>query len=162
MKKLCFGSFVNVLKLCMAASVTQKQLCRTILLSVASASYDVTIDDTLISNLVRCERNVAAEVTTPATTADASDVAQYFHKNVLPLLDGNKTALIILALKEIIADDSSIDGKTLVEKVSNTSKENLLSQSDIYFPDFLAGIFLYVAIYVKNTDGKTFISDITL
>lgn len=62
MKKLCFGSYATVLTLCKAQNTSQKVLCGTILLTVAP-TYDIRTDDTAVSNLVRCERNLSPNVT---------------------------------------------------------------------------------------------------
>jgi len=51
MKKLCFGTFATILKICMAKRVTQKQLCGTMLLSIAP-TYDIRSDDGTVSDLI--------------------------------------------------------------------------------------------------------------
>lgn len=161
MKKLCFGSFAAVLKHCLLMSVTQTQLCRSLLLSVASSGYDSTIDNSLVSNLVRCERNVSKDVTTPALTADPVKVWQHFQANVIPLIDGSKRELIILSIKDILAEDTTIDIKTDLGKVCRATKEELLAQTEIDFSRFLTDIFLYTIMTVRNTDGKNTIGEIT-
>ena len=52
MKKLCFGTLATILKNCKTKSITQKWLCGTLLLSVAS-TYDVRSDDGTTSDLVK-------------------------------------------------------------------------------------------------------------
>jgi len=159
MKKLCFGSFATVLTFCKAKSTSQKKLVGTILLTVAPG-YDIRTDDTATSNLVRCERNLSANVTDVAPTADVHAVAEGFKQNVLPLLDDNKRALIVLALKEIIESDTTIEPDTPVEKVNGITKATLLSQDTFILADLLAGIFLYT-VPVTNRDGEESIEEIT-
>lgn len=159
MKKLCFGFFATVLNLCKAQGVSQKQLCGTILLAIAP-NYDIRSDDTAVANLLHCDRNLSPNVTDPAPTANVRDVAEYFKQKVLPLLDDNKRKLIILAMKDIIASDETIDAQTPVEKVKGITKASLVSQTEFVLSDFLAGIFLYTVINVKNTDGKASIKEI--
>lgn len=159
MKKLCFGSYATVLTLCKAQNTSQKVLCGTILLTVAP-TYDIRTDDTAVSNLVRCERNLSPNVTDVAPTVNARDVANQFAQTVLPLLDPNKRALIILTLKDIIESDMTIEPDTPVEKVNGMTKATIMNRDSFVLADFLAGIFLYT-ISVKNRDGAVSIREIT-
>ncbi len=159
MKKLCFGSFATVLTLCKAKSTSQKKLVGTILLTVAP-TYDIKDDDTTVSNLVRCERNLSPNVTDVAPTADARSVSESFKQTVLPLLDDNKRALIVLALKDIIESDTAIEPDTPVEKVNGMTKAIILGRDSFVLADLLAGIFLYT-IPVTNRDGEASIKEIT-
>ena len=119
--KLCFGSFATILTLCKSASTTNKQLCGIILLSVAPPEHDLTTDDDLTSKLIRCERNLSPKVKKPAQTANPIEVAGYFKRAVLPLIDSNKYDVIIRALKSLIAEDETINPGTIIDKVGNTT-----------------------------------------
>lgn len=160
MKKLCFGSFATVLKLCKLNSVTQKRLIGAIMMSV-NDQYDISGEDDTVNKLIQCKRNLSDNVTIHALTADSKNVSDYFKKNVVPLIDPNKRKLVILALGDIIAEDGTIDGATVVDKVGNLSKNVITSTTGFAFADFLAGVFLYTATTVANTVGKDSISEIT-
>lgn len=160
MKKLCFGSYATVLKNCMAKSVTQKRLCGIILLSVAP-EYDICDDDRIISDLVNGKNNLSSYVTDPAPTADAQAVSDYFKKQVLPLLDGNKRGLIVLALKDIISSDCLIEPDTIVEKVNDMTKGDIAGRDAFVLEDFLAGLFLYIASNVDNANCQKYVKVIT-
>lgn len=151
MKKLCFGSFASVLVRCKVKTTTQKRLCGTMLRSIAP-SYDIRNDDGTTSDLVRGIKNLSANVTDAVSSADAHAVSAYFDQNVVPQLDENKKGLIVLALKDIIASDSTIEPTTAVERVNNITKESLSQQDSFVFSDFLAGVFLYTVICVENRD----------
>ena len=72
--RLCFGSYMTVLKLCKAnKSVTQKMLCGTALLSV-SPLYDIRTDDVVVNALLKCRNNLSEDVTDVAPTADECKV----------------------------------------------------------------------------------------
>lgn len=108
MKKLCFGSYVSVLVRCKARSVTQKHLIGTMLLSV-NGSYDITYDDGATAALARGKNNLSENV---ALFLDdvAAALSSRFEEEILPLLDANKKGNIVLALKEILREDTDIAG----------------------------------------------------
>ena len=164
MKRLCFGIYASVLRACVPRKNTrlltpQKQLVGVILLSVNN-SYDIRSDDYTTSRLLSCNNYLSAEVTDAAKTVDSKAVSAYFSKKVIPLLDPNKVKLAVLALLDIITNDVTIDEDTIVNLVDGTTKRALLTQSDFVLGDFLAGTFLYVASFVENTVGKSFVEEI--
>lgn len=160
MKKLCFGSLATVLMRCKANRVTQKLLCGTILLSIAP-DYDIRNDDGTSSDLVKGKKNLSPNVTDAALAADARVTSNYFKQNILPLLDGNKKSLIVLALKDIIASDNTIESDTIVEKVNGMTKVNIAERDAFVLEDFLAGIFLYTAVNVENRNCEKSVKEIT-
>jgi len=160
LKKLCFGTFATILKLCKAKSVTQKGLCGTILLSIAP-TYDIRNDDGTVSDLILGKKNLSPNVTDVAPTADARATSNYFKQNILPLLDGNKRSLIVLALKDIIASDGTIKPDTIVEKVNDMTKATITVRNAFVLEDFLAGIFLYTAVNVENRNCEESVKEIT-
>ena len=160
MKKLCFGSYATVLTLCKAKSVTQKRLCGTILLSIAP-NYDIREDDGTTSDLVRGKKNLSSIVTDNAPTADSRTVADYFKHHILPLLDSNKRSHIVLALKDIIASDDTIEPDTIVERVNGMTKATIAGRDAFVLEDFLAGIFLYTVVNVENRNCQENLREIT-
>jgi hypothetical protein len=161
--KLCFGSFATVLTLCKVISATNQQLCGTILLSVAPPKYDLREDPDVTSKLIRGERNLSPKnVATPAQSAKPHEVAGYFKRAVVPLLDENQLELVVLALKDIVANDESVQSKTTIDKVGGATKESLASKTEFCFHEFLAGVFLYVAINskIKESDRPSVMSSI--
>lgn len=175
--RLCFGSYLAVLVLCKAPNVENKGLCETLLHSVAP-NYEFTFDgqenadrvrEDVSSKLLRCEQNVAADVINPARSSNPQDVAAYFRDNIVNLLDANRSKQIILALKDIIANDQpvqekknmyGIDGDTKIDIVKGTTKRALATQHDICFSAFLAGVFLYTVAYTNNRSGKASVKSV--
>jgi len=160
MKKLCFGSYATVLTLCKAKSVTQKRLCGTILLSIAP-NYDIREDDGTTSDLVRGKKNLSPIVTENAPTVDLRTVADYFKHNILSLLDSNKRSHIVLALKDIVASDDTIEPDTIVERVNGMTKATIAGRDAFVLEDFLAGIFLYTVVNVENRNCQENLREIT-
>lgn len=160
MKKLCFGTLATILKNCKTKSITQKWLCGTLLLSVAS-TYDVRSDDGTTSDLVKGKKNLSRIVTDAALSADPQDVSEFFKQNILQMLDSNKRGLIVLALKDIIASDNAIEPDTIIEKVNGMTKETISSRDAFVLEDFLAGIFLYTVQNVENRNCEDSVKEVT-
>ncbi len=176
MKRLCFGSFAKILNFCKPrkTSPTQKVLIGTMLLSV-DETCDLRDNDNAVSLLLSCKNdlpngggdtggyvgsNRLGNVISKAQLSDKNTVAQYFKNNVVPLLDPNKAKLAVLAICDLIREDTTIDEETTVELVENRTKKNLLKQSEFNLANFLAGVFLYVVISVNNRCGEPSISEI--
>ena len=144
----------------MAKRVTQKQLCGTMLLSIAP-TYDIRSDDGTVSDLILGKKNLSPVVTDAAPDVDARDISVFFKEKVLPMLDSNKNSLIVLALKDIIASDDTIEPETIVEKVNNMTKKDIVSCNSFVLEDFLAGIFLYTVLNVENRNCENSVREIT-
>ncbi|KPU44492.1 hypothetical protein OXPF_19860 [Oxobacter pfennigii] len=160
MKKLCFGTFSTILKICMVKRVTQKRLCGTMLLSVAPA-YDIRGEDGTVSDLILGKKNLSPIVTDSAPQADPHTISNYFKQSIISMLDGNKRSLIVLALKDIIASDGTIEPDTIVEKVNGMTKEAVLKRNAFILEDLLAGIFLYTVLNVQNRNCEDSVKEIT-
>lgn len=160
MKKLCFGTFATILKFCKVKSVTQKCLCGTILLSIAP-TYDVRDDDGATSDLVKCKKNLSPNVTDAALTADVRATSNYFKQHIIPVMDGNKRSLIVLALKNLIASDDTIEPDTIIEKVNEMTKATIAGRDSFVLEDLLAGIFLYTVVNVENRNCEESVKEIT-
>lgn len=159
MKKLCFGSYASVLSKCKAKRISQKKLISTMLLSV-NPIYDISGDDVAVSALVRGKNNLSDEVTL-FLDDEAAVLPSKFRESVLPLLDANKKGNIVLAVKEILKEDTDIADDTEVEMVNHITKADLLNRDSFVFVDLLVGLFLYVAKYTDNHDKKQYIEEIT-
>lgn len=159
MKKLCFGSFGTVLSCCRAASVSQKRLIGSMLLSV-NPNYDICEDDVAVTALVRGKNNLSDNVLLYLDDA-APTLSEAFAAQIIPLLDANKKANIVLAFKDILLEDTSISDETVIELINGLTKADFLQRNCIVFKDLVAGLFLYVAKYTDNHAMKKYISEIT-
>lgn len=160
MKKLCFGSFATVLVKCKAPTTTQKQLIGTMLLSVNSI-YDICDDDGGTSALALGRVNLSENVTLYVRDVEPQTISKYFKEKILPLLDLNRRATMILALKDIIAHDSDITDDRELELVNKLTKAEIITRDTFVFEDFLAGLFLYIAIYTSNNKREQNVREIT-
>ena len=159
MKRLCFGSYVTVLLQCKARSVTRKQFVGEMLLTVNNC-YDIREDDNTVALLANGRNNLSREITLFLDDVYSS-LSSKFSSSVLPLLDANKRANIVLAFKDILREDTDIADDTEIELLNHLTKADILKRESFVFCDLLAGMFLYVAKYTDNHDMKEYIKEIT-
>lgn len=175
--RLCFGTFARVLKHCKMSTNSQNKLVSVILHSVdANCRIDDGKDwDNAVYSLLNCKTGLPNGKKMPGATAtrstsksgeslgcvisgaqqaDPKAVSTYFMDNVLQLLNPNMIKLAILALLEIIKQDDSLDSDTIIDAIGNKKRNQLLTQREFVSSDFLASIFLYVAVSVNNKLGK--------
>lgn len=160
MKKLCFGTFATILKICSAKRISQKLLCGTMLLSIAPP-YDIRGEDGTVSDLILGKKNLSPNITDKAPTVDPRAVSNYFKQHILNMLDSNKRSLIILALKDIIASDNTIEPDTIVEIVNGMTKKSIVRRDAFVFEDFIAGVFLYTVLNVENRNCEDSVKETT-
>jgi transcription elongation factor Elf1 len=159
LKRLCFGSYVTVLLQCKARSVTRKQFVGEMLLTVNNC-YDIREDDNTVTLLANGRNNLSREITLFLDDVYSS-LSSKFSSSVLPLLDANKRANIVLAFKDILREDTDIADDTEIELLNHLTKADILKRESFVFCDLLAGMFLYVAKYTDNHDMKEYIKEIT-
>lgn len=160
MKKLCFGTFATILKICSAKRISQKLLCGTMLLSIAP-TYDIRGEDGTVSDLILGKKNLSPNITDKVPTVDPRAVSNYFKQHILNMLDSNKRSLIILALKDIIASDNTIEPDTIVEIVNGMTKKSIVRRDAFVFEDFIAGVFLYTVLNVENRNCEDSVKETT-
>jgi len=155
--RLCFGTFAQILMICSVEKTTKTKMLNTL---VQSVDETCKLPNNAITPLLQCTSNLPdnrsnglGEVITKAQNADPAKVAGYFVKKVIPLIDLSRYKLVILALRKIIAEDDTIHGDTVIEKVSGVTKKALRKQSHFTLPNFLAGVFLYT-VSINNRIGK--------
>ena len=151
----CFSTYASVLARCMLPRVKQTLLISKIISSVDKQhGEELSTDSITASNYTRGTKNISPRVEVYTKECNAAELADYFRENVIPLLDQNKSANIVLAIKDIISKDDVIKPSTIVEHVSKLTKKQLLGKDDICLDRFLAGLFLYVMVNTNNKDGR--------
>jgi hypothetical protein len=125
------------------------------------------LDDSATNGLLKCKHGLNVEVINYARKlideGKTKKVVDYFEKNIIKSkylkTDRETVSKLVSALLDIIKEDP-VDGEEIIEMVSNTTKKALLSQSNFVLSNFLAGLFLYSVLAVKNNLGKDFVNDI--
>lgn len=161
MVKLCFGSYAMVLKICKAAPVTQQNLVLSLLCSVCSNFYIQHDDYRTVHSLIHGHSNIPTDVKVYVEDVKESEVADYFRNSIIPLLDPNQWGNIILALKDIIAADTTIIDGCELDLLNHHTKSEILIRDSFVLADFLAGLFLYVVRYTDNRGQEENIRSIT-
>ena len=161
MVKLCFGSYAMVLKICKAAPVTQQNLVLSLLCSVCSSFYIQHDDYRTVHSLIHGHSNIPTDVKVYVEDVKEPEVADYFRNNIIPLLDPNQWGNIILALKDIIAADTTIIDGCELDLLNHHTKSEILIRDSFVLADFLAGLFLYVVRYTDNRGQEENIRSIT-
>lgn len=168
MKRLTYGVFATVLKMCCNGYqpnkanriVTQKKLNGTLLKSI-NPNYDVMDDDNLASTLFSCDKGVPSDIVDCIGQIDPAFITNYFRCDVSSLIDPNKRQLFINAIKAIIKDDQTIKDDTVIIKGGNLTKRQVINTNALEFFEFISGIFVYCITTTNNTDGKGTLSEIT-
>ncbi|HOG68975.1 MAG TPA: hypothetical protein PK366_06325, partial [Fibrobacteraceae bacterium] len=65
-----------------------------------------------------------------------------------------------MALKDIIANDNDIKPDVVIDRTSGKTKADILKETSFVLEELLAGLFLYTASVVSNTDGKASIGKV--
>lgn len=161
--KLCFATFASVLVKCKLQTVTQKEFVSA-LLSTIDANYvsGEWFNDALVSSAVRGTKNLPPAFSISARSfSDLESYSDKVQKHVVPLLDQNLIPNMILAIKDIIKCDSSIEDGTVIERVSNQTKKQLLANKKVSVYKFLSGILFYVVTSTKNNESRESVKQIT-
>lgn len=180
-KKLCFGTFAQVLRLCKREGVTDYELVGSMTRTVdPECQYGNPDNKVAVSRLMNCTGNLSdgrkkpgsgayketgesiSRVRLLAPKASRREVEAQFADNVVTLIDEDKKKKMVAALLDIIQSDVELDaGKKLsFEKYMGSTKKALLSQSVFVLANLLAGLFLYTVIAVENTAGKACVKEI--
>jgi hypothetical protein len=183
MMRLCFGTFAKVLKWCKLPSVTDVQLVGSLTRAIDPTCEYKESDGTAVSRLLSSTQNLSngqmrrvgqrvktdhsafepgygtnrlSNVVLAAQKAGKQEVTAKIAEGVLPLIDEDRKPLAALALLEIIRQDTAIDGDKhrSFEKYLGTTKKALLSHGSYILSELFAGILLYTAVAVVNTEGK--------
>src|SRR5699024_5130890 len=179
--RLCFGTFAKVLRICKQETVTDRQLVSSMTRTIdPNCKYIEQGSATAVSRLFSCEGNLSSgkvdggsgayqkvgenlsNVTQLALKLDTGDLTSKFQEKVVPLINEDKKALAVLALKDIIKRDVELDkdNKKSFEKYLGKSKDEINLLTNFDFAEFLAGLFLYTVVSVKNTIGKQYVGEV--
>lgn len=146
--KLCFSTYASILVKGKARTTTQVGLIRALFRCIPQ-HYDA-FDDAGISDIVNGKKNVPDVDIDLAKECNPRSVAASFKETILKMLDNNKKGRIVLALKDIMANDKDLADDTKIEMVNGMTKAAFLQRDSLVYADLLAGIFLYVLIYTDN------------
>ena len=154
----CFGAIFRLMHYSTKTGVQQYLLGQEIL-KVFDASYVPTVDDAKISKLYNCGEGLSRDGTiTPARNMSLEDVKKGVATYVLPLIDQNNYRVLVLAIRQVILDDTDIREEV---NIGPFTKGELRSKTDYDFLLTIASFLQYACVNTKNKAGKPFIDKIT-
>jgi len=165
--RLCFGTFVTVLKLCKQDKVENHHLIREIMRTIEPdndyiGEYGNGKNDKAY-RLANCTLDFMPDFVNLARKAMRKEVAQRFEDNVICLLKRDKFAHAVLSLLDIIKKDKAIDREhsESFTKYFGTDKEALIKkQKDFVISEFFASSLLFAVVEIEHSVGKDFLAKI--
>lgn len=156
--KLCFGTFIRVLKICAKPNVYDKTICTAVLRTIDSEYADFIQDDgPTISKLLSCKYNLTGIPTDRVLQADVATISNGMASGVIPLLNEDKISLSILALQEMLRDSVESDNVT----IGRIQKKEIVNAKKVKPADFFANIFLFTIASINNKEGAAYVDDVT-
>lgn len=167
---ICFGVVASILNCCRQGINQSDFIARIAFCLDKKSSYftcenekELKGDDPAANKLLHCKRDYVFFSKDIPYKIEHSDVIKDFQTQVEPWIDEDQKAVILLALLDIIGQDTKIDveKKANFKKFMGIEREQLLRQNTFVFSDFISRLLLYsVGSNIPNTSGKSFISAI--
>lgn len=172
---ICFGVVASILNCCRKGINQSDFIARIAYCLDKKSSYftenysslenkkEIKGDDPAANKLLRCKRDYVLYSKDIPYTISLSEVIKDFETYVQPWIDEDQKPAIILALLDIIGQDTKIDfeKKNTFMQFMGIECEKLLRQDTFAFSDFLCRLLLYsVGSNIPNTTGQSFISSI--
>ena len=150
MKKLCFGTLLNLIYQAKGQNVTYKSICDAVF-SVYRCS-DITLrDKSLPSHLKSGHDNVPPDVVNAARDTSYEDAVKGFDDYVVELIADAYEKQFVYAVKAILREDD-ISDDTLIGNVKGFEKKSILMADKFVMASLLACLFRYAIVDVSNTD----------
>ena len=161
MKKLCLGTFLNIICQAHGASVKQKNLLCALLSCVRcdTATYNAE-DSTFQGHLKSGHDNIPSNFADAVRDSDPEDIFTYFAEVVHPQLDKNKERHVVLAFRSVIAEDTTIANTTNLGPVTGYTKADILSKNRFSYIGLLTNLFIHCITQVENKPYKANIKEI--
>ncbi len=160
MGRFCYGAYLKILTLCSPKATTQKYLCGTMFLAV-NPDYDIRDDDGTVGHLKDCRDNVSPNVTDFLTDVDNDELLRCFENDIIPKLSQDKLNQVVLALKDWLIKDDSIDDTAIIGTIGKKTKGSYRNATDFLLSEFLADFFMFSLLGIDNSTGKPFIDEIS-
>ena len=178
---LNLAAYLNILDHCVVDGITHTELLSA-LISTVDPAETLTSDQKYVSRIFAGERGFPKtpgkkgcgdpDSTGSTTTVfplllyvESDQLADQFHKKVLPLLDSDRANEIVLAFRHVVQGDTSIFKSNAAKFQSWTGWEptDFVYLQHVDFCAMLAGLFRYAVLVGKYTTGistlKTIKSD---
>lgn len=155
MKKLCFGTMLQLMYQSRGAGVTYKSICDNVFKAYGAKGMD-SYDESLPSHLKTGHDNVPPEVVSAARALSFSDAIMAFESSVVGLVANQKG--LIYAVKAVLREDD-ISDDTLLGYIKGYEKRSILQCNKFQMAPLLASVFKYVIVDIKNHDCMNNLKD---
>lgn len=164
-KRLCFGTMFKILRLCKIENIGDEKFVGEFTRAVdLNCTYNQK--KVAVSQLLSCDRNLSgnrgngvSDVKIKTQYIGKEELALKFQNIIDNMTDPDRRAICAAALLDVIENDEYIDEKKKMafESRMGYDKDTLFAKYDkgeLYFSDFLAGLFKYVVQDVKNRNNE--------
>ena len=142
MKRICLGTMITLLYQSRMRSADKiKTVCGGIF-----AAFGLDIDNfnkELPSHLKSGHDPAPGDLIDAARNLSIEDIDRGFEKYVLPLIHNEKHEAVFRAIKDILRDDTTILGTTVVGKMAGFEKDNILNYESFDESALLANVVTY-------------------
>lgn len=164
MKKMCFGTLLNLIYQSRGANVTYKSICSAVFVAYGCDDME-NRDSSLPGHLKTGHDNVPPDVINAAREISFEEAVGFFEANVTCLIANEKG--FIYAVKAVLAEDDVADD-TLLGYVTGYEKRSILEICKFQMAPLLASLFRYAVLDVANKDcvdnlkdfGKNYLSSV--
>lgn len=150
MKRLCFGTILNLLYQARTSQAKQHQICRA-MFSAFNTDMD-SYDNSIVGHLKSGHDNVPADLLGNAKTLSIDEVSDRITTGLLPLIKQEKYKSFVRAVKAILREDTTIAEDTVIGKIPGYEKKSIISCSTFTFNELIAHILYYVIVNVSNRE----------
>lgn len=157
MKKLCFGTLLNLVYQAKGQNVTYKSICDAVF-SVYGCDDTTHRDKSLPSHLKSGHDNVPPEVVNAARDMSYEDAVKGFENCVVGLISDAYAKQFIYAIKAVLREDN-ISDETLIGNVTGFEKKSILTADKFIMASLLACLFRYAIVDVSNTECAAHLKD---
>ena len=117
-----------------------------------------------IGHIKDCTKNLPYDVQRYMVSTDRESIEDGISTSVKEIINGildtNRFKILVLALRDIIANDYSIDADTIIGFDAKYKKRTLAQQSMFLLPEFLTNVLVYVMSSGNNTVGRSSINNL--
>lgn len=150
MKKLCFGTLLNLIYQARGQGVTYKSICDAVFTAYGCDGISHR-DSSLPSHLKSGHDNVPPDVITAARAMPYEDAVKAFEDVVVGLIAEANAKQFIYAIKAVLREDP-IPGETLIGYVQGFEKSSILAKNKFIMSSLVASLFKYAIVDISNID----------
>lgn len=157
MKKLCLGTFINIL--CQAKKSTTKQsvlIYNLFMFLTTKQNYQ----ETSLQGHLKSGKNNFVDIE-EVKSFDKKLLVSNFKNNIIPCLNPNLFREIILAFRKVLSEDDIEDTSIIGYEEEGYTKQDIMYKTYFNLEETLSNIFYYCTVLILNIPYKTNIKEIS-